>query len=78
MVNGLIVPSRQHALKHRGTLERSSSGFVDWPFKRVGPGRGRDVMTRRRGNPTSSFVESTGKKSFRGSIHDVRTVNRHR
>ena len=76
MVNGLKFPSRLSVLKPRGTLERSGSGFVDWPFKRVGASR--DVMTRGRGNPDSSVVESTGKKSFRGSRHDVRTVNRHR
>src|SRR3954463_185143 len=76
MVNGLKFPSRLYVLNPRGTLERSGSGFVDWPLKRVGASR--DVTTRGRGNPTSRFVESTGKKSFRGSIHDVRTVNRHR
>ena len=36
MVNGLKFPSRLYVLKPRGTLERSRSGFVDWPLKGVG------------------------------------------
>ncbi len=36
MVNGLTFPSQGAALKPRGTLERSGSGFVDWPLKEVG------------------------------------------
>ena len=36
MVNGLKFPSRLYVLNPRGTLERSGSGFVDWPLKRVG------------------------------------------
>ena len=66
MVNGLKFPSRLYVLKPRGTLERSGSGFVDWPCKGVGASR--DLMPRMRGNPSPSFVESTGKKSFRGSM----------
>ncbi len=45
-----------------GTQERNASGFVDWPFKGVGASR--DLSTRVRGNPNSSRVESTGKKSY--------------
>ncbi len=66
MVNGLKFPSRLYVLKPRGTLERRSSGCVDWPSK--GVGFGRDRMERLRGNPRSIVLESTGKKSFRGSI----------
>ena len=40
--------------------------------------RGRDLMTRGRGNPTSRVVESAGEKSPGGSLRSVRTVNRHR
>ena len=40
--------------------------------------KGRDLMTRGRGNPTSSVVESAGEKSPVGSLESVRTVNRHR
>ena len=47
-----------------------------WPFKGVGASR--DLSTRLRGNPTSSRVESAGKKSWVGRIRDVRTANRHR
>ena len=65
MVNGLKFPSRLDVLNLRGTLERRRSGFVDWPLKRVGATR--DVTTRARGNPSSSHLESTGKKSFVGS-----------
>ena len=36
MVNGLKFPSRLAALNHRGTLERSTSGFVDGRLKGVG------------------------------------------
>ena len=64
MVNGLKFPSRLYVLNLRGTLERSGSGFVDWPLKRVGNLKNfRDVTTRARGNPSSSAVESTGEKS---------------
>lgn len=45
-----------------GTQEQDASGFVDWPFKGVGASR--DPSTRARGNPSSSRVESTGKKSY--------------
>ena len=68
MVNGLKFPSRVATLKPRGTLERSRSGYVDWPLKGVGDLKNRRDLTRSvRGNPSATSVESTGKKSFRGS-----------
>jgi hypothetical protein len=68
MVNGLKVPSRLETLKHRGTLERSDSGCVDWPSKGVGVATLRDLIESGRGNPETIVVESTGEKSSVGSF----------
>ena len=57
-------PRLQRVNNSVGTQERDASGFVDWPFKDVGSVSCRDPSTRARGNPNSSRVESTGKKSY--------------
>ena len=43
-----------------------SGRLCGWPFNRVDESR--DGSTRKRGNPLPSRVESTGKKSFWGSL----------
>ena len=75
MVNGLKFPSRLYVLKPRGTLERRSRGFVDWPSKGVGQPRP-DGESAGQPNDNGSGVDRQEKLS--GEHADVRTGNRHR
>ena len=77
MVNGLKFPSRLYVLKPRGTLERRSSGFVDWPLKRVGlsrPRRDHEIA----GQPKIKFAGVDRREKLMGEFIGVRTGNRHR
>ena len=69
---------RPYPLKHRGTVERSASGLVDWPSNGVGVATRRDRNASAGLRARASRVESTRKKSSVGRIRDVRTANRHR
>jgi len=78
MVNGLKFPSRLYVLKPRGTLERRSSGFVDWPFKGVGPVRVPRPHDESAGQPNDKCSGVDRQEKLSGEHTDVRTGNRHR
>jgi len=67
MDRGRKFPPRRSSVKtHQGTQERSGGGHVDRPSNRVGASR--DGNARARGDPSSSLMESTGKKSLTGEF----------
>lgn len=76
MVNGLKFPSRLVVVEPQRDTGTKEERLCGWPCKGVGATR--DLMPRPRGNPRSSLLESTGKKSSVRRLRDVRTGNRHR
>ena len=62
-------------VNHRGTPERSVSGFVDWPCKGVGASRD---LTPRGGFGRIESCGVDGQEKLDGELYGVRTVNRHR